>query len=70
MFMTMLVTFLVTTGLYAALVVWGAARVIRHMQADRAAVQVVIEHVLMPVLGRAPEQVEKKKTAAKDVRLS
>jgi hypothetical protein len=70
MVMTILVTFLLTSAMYAALVACGAVRVIRHLQTDRAGVQAVIDHVLMPLLGRTPEQVEKKKPAPKDARLS
>jgi hypothetical protein len=69
MFVTALVTFVLTTALYAGLGAWGLMRVIWHLQTDRAAVQAVIEHVLMPLLGRKPEHVEKKKPVPKDARL-
>ena len=69
MFVTALATFVLTTLLYAGLGVWGLMRVIRHLQTNRAAVQAVIEHVLMPLLGRKSEQVEKTKSMPSDDRL-
>jgi hypothetical protein len=69
MLVAILVTFVLTTVLYAGLGLWGLARVIRHLQTNRAAVQAVTEHVLMPLLGRKSEQVEKKKPLPRDARL-
>jgi hypothetical protein len=69
MLVAILVTFLLTTLLYVGLGVWGFMRVIRHLQANRAAVQAVTEHVLMPLLGRKSEPVEKRKSLPRDARL-
>ncbi len=69
MLVAILVTFVLTTVLYAGLGVWGLMRVIRHLKTDRAAVQVMIEHVLMPMLGRKSEQVEKRKPMPREARL-
>jgi hypothetical protein len=69
MLVAILVTFVLTTVLYASLGVWGLMRVIRHLQTNRAAVQAVTEHVLMPLLGRTSEQVEKRKSMPSDARL-
>jgi hypothetical protein len=59
MLVTILVTFLVTTALYAAAGAWGTTRVIRHLQTDRAAVQAVIDHVVTPLLGRKADPAKK-----------
>jgi hypothetical protein len=69
MFVTALVTFLLTSVLYAGLGVWGLMRVIRHLQTNRAAVQAVIEHVLMPLLGRTKDDAEKGKPLTQDASL-
>jgi hypothetical protein len=59
MFVTALVTFIVTTSMYAALAVWGTTRVVRHLRANRGAVEAVTEHVLMPLLGHSPQETKK-----------
>ena len=69
MLVTALLTFILTTVAYAGLGLWGLARVIRHLQTNRVAVQVVTEHVVMPLLGRKAEQAEKKKPLPRDARL-
>jgi hypothetical protein len=66
---TILVTFVLTTALYGGLAVWGLRRLIRHLQSNNDGVKAVTEHVLLPMLGRSPEDVEKKKPAVKDTRL-
>jgi hypothetical protein len=69
MLVAILMTFVLTTVLYVGLGVWGLMRVIRHLQTNRAAVQAVTEHVLMPLFGRKAEQAEKKKPLPRDARL-
>jgi len=65
---TILVTFVLTTVLYAALGAWGIRRLTRHLQSNPEAVKAVTEHVFMPLLGRKDEA-EKKKPIPKDARL-
>jgi len=67
--LTILVTFIITTALYVALGAWGTRRVVRHLMANRDAVQAVTEHVLMPLLGHTPQEGEKTKPLPKDARL-
>jgi hypothetical protein len=51
-----LVTFLVTTAIYVALLALVLRRVARHCQGNDTATRAVTEHVLLPILGRAPDQ--------------
>jgi hypothetical protein len=51
-----LVTFLVTTTIYVGLLALVLRRVARHCQGNDTATRAVTEHVLLPILGRAPEQ--------------
>jgi hypothetical protein len=69
MLVAILVTFVLTTVLYAGLGVWGLMRVIGHLQTNRTAMQAVVEHVLMPLLGRKKDDAEKKKPLPRDARL-
>jgi hypothetical protein len=53
---SILATFVVTTAIYVVLVALVLRRVARHCQGNETATRAVTEHVLLPVLGRAPEQ--------------
>ena len=51
-----LVTFLVSTAIHVVLLAFVLRRVARHCQGNETATRAVMEHVLLPILGRAPEQ--------------
>ena len=55
-----LLTFVATTGIYTGLLVLAFRRVARHLQGHPEAVQAVTEHVLLPLLGRKQDDVDKK----------
>lgn len=48
-------TFILTTGLYGGLLFLAGRRVARHLQGNPEAVKAVTEHVLLPILGRKPD---------------
>ena len=51
-----IVTFSLTTIVYASLMWLACRRVVRHLRGNPEAVKAVTEHVLLPMLGRKPEQ--------------
>ena len=53
-----LLTFLATTSLYAALLVFGCRRVVRHLQGHPEAMRAVTEHVVVPLFGKKPSDAE------------
>ncbi len=50
-----ILTFLLTTALYGALLWLAVRRILRHLQGNEEAVKAVTDHVLIPLLGRRPE---------------
>jgi hypothetical protein len=50
------VTFLVSTALYVALLLFAFRRVTTHLQGNADATKAVVEHVLIPLLGRKLEE--------------
>lgn len=64
-----LLTFVVTTAMYAALLFLAFRRVARHLQSHPEAVKVVTEHVLVPLLGQRKNEPEKKKPLPREARL-
>jgi hypothetical protein len=48
-------TFVLTTAVYGLLIWLGCRRVLRRVQGDEAAVKAITEFVLIPLLGRSPE---------------
>ncbi|HYV36639.1 MAG TPA: hypothetical protein VE988_13100 [Gemmataceae bacterium] len=64
-----LLTFVVTCGLWLALLAIAFRRVASHLQGRPAAVEAVTEHVLLPLLGRKRDEAEKKKPVPRDARL-
>jgi len=48
-------TFLLTTAGYGALLWLACRRIMRHLKDNPEAVKAVTEHVLIPLLGRRPE---------------
>jgi hypothetical protein len=55
--------FLLATGLYGSLLWLGCRRVSRHLQGNPEAVKAVADHVLVPLLGRKPENDSKNSPA-------
>jgi hypothetical protein len=55
-------TFLLTTALYGALLFLAFRRVTAHLQGNSEATKNVVEHVLIPLLGRKPEVEEEEKS--------
>jgi hypothetical protein len=55
MLLLMFLTFLLTTALYGALLVFALRRVSAHMQGNSEATQAVAEHILVPLFGRKTE---------------
>lgn len=53
-----LVTFVVTTGIYLGLLVLAFRRVARHLQGHPEATRAVTEHVLIPILGKQRDEAE------------
>jgi hypothetical protein len=51
MILTICITFLCTSILYAAILFLAFRRVGRHLQGNAAAIAVVTEHVLVPLFG-------------------
>ena len=49
-------TFILTTGVYACLMWLAGRRVAHHLRGNPEAVKAVTEHVLLPMLGRQAEQ--------------
>ncbi len=52
----MFITFLFTTALYGALVWLAWRRVVVHLKENPEGVQAFTQHILIPLLGRRPEQ--------------
>jgi hypothetical protein len=52
----MLVTFLLTTGLYGFLFWLAFQRVVNHLRGNPEGVKAVTDHVLLPALGRKPKE--------------
>ncbi|HTU92890.1 MAG TPA: hypothetical protein VMF69_22610 [Gemmataceae bacterium] len=48
-------TFLLTTAAYGALLWLACRRVLRHLKGNPEAVKAVTDHVLIPLLGRRPD---------------
>lgn len=48
-------TFLLTTALYGVLLGLAVRRVLRHLQGDEQGIRAVTQYVLLPLLGRQPE---------------
>jgi len=51
-----IVTFSLTTIVYASLMWLACRRVVHHLRGNPEAVKAVTEHVLLPMLGRKAEQ--------------
>ena len=49
-----IMTFSLTTGIYASLMWLACRRVVHHLRGNPEAVKAVTEHVLLPMLGRKP----------------
>jgi hypothetical protein len=52
MLLTIALTFIATSGLYVAALLFACWRVGRHLSGDGYATNMVVEHVILPVLGR------------------
>lgn len=50
-----ILTFLLTTALYGTLLYLACRRVSRHLQGNEQAIEAVTTHVLLPLLGRRPQ---------------
>jgi hypothetical protein len=48
-------TFLLTTAVYGILLYLACRRVFRHLQGNERAIEAVTIHVLLPLLGRRPD---------------
>lgn len=48
-------TFLLTTALYGALLWLAVRRVLRHLQGNEDGIKAVTQYVLLPLLGRQPQ---------------
>lgn len=48
-------TFLLTTAVYGILLYLAARRISRHLQGNEVGVKAVTDHVLIPLLGRRPD---------------
>jgi hypothetical protein len=55
-----LLTFVVTTVIYAALLALAFHRVARHMQGNPEGMRAVTEHVLVPLLGKQQNEPDEK----------
>jgi hypothetical protein len=55
MLLLMFLTFLLTTALYGALLVFALRRITAHVQGNFDATQAVAEHILVPLFGRKPK---------------
>ena len=51
----MVLTFVMTTAIYGILVGLAFRRVLRHLQNNPEGVRAVTDHVLIPLLGRQPD---------------
>ena len=51
-----IMTFILTTGVYASLMWLACRRVVHHLRGNPEAVKAVTEHVFLPMLGRKAEQ--------------
>jgi hypothetical protein len=56
--------FLLTTALYGVVLWLACRRVSRHLQGNAEAVKAVADHVLIPLLGRRPEEDSKQTPAS------
>ncbi len=52
--MILLVAFVLATALWGVLLWLAARRVLRHIRGDAEATRAVVEHVLMPLVGKKP----------------
>jgi hypothetical protein len=55
MLIVIILTFLLTTALYGALVFFPARRLAVYLQAHPEAVHALSQHLLLPLFGRAPD---------------
>jgi hypothetical protein len=53
--LTIILTFLLTTAFYGVLLYLACRRVSRHLQGNESAIHAVTTHLLLPLLGRRPE---------------
>lgn len=53
--LTMVITFVLVTAVYAGVLWFGFRRVAMHLRGNQEATKAVVEHVLIPLLGRKPE---------------
>ena len=51
-------TWLITTAIYGLLVWLAVRRVVKHLQGNDAGMKAVVEHVLLPVLGKTETENE------------
>ncbi len=58
--LTILFTFVFTTAGFLALIYIGARRVSRHLKGNPEATKAVVDHVLLPLLGREVTNEESK----------
>ena len=65
--LTIVITFVVVTAVYAGLFWFAFRRVAMHLRGNQEATKAVVEHVLLPLLGRNPgvpvEEVEEEETS-------
>jgi hypothetical protein len=54
MLLTILLTFLATTGLYGLAMWFACSRISRHLRDNTVATSAVVQHVLVPLLGGQP----------------
>lgn len=52
-------TFVFVTAAYAALIGFALYRVATHLRGNEQATKAVVDHVLLPLFGKAPENVPK-----------
>jgi hypothetical protein len=50
MLTAILLTFMLTTGVYAALLIWACLKIVRHLRYHPHGIQALADHVLLPVL--------------------
>lgn len=55
---TMLFTFVMTSLGFGALVWWVGRRIAEHVQQDPDAARCLVDHVLIPIFGRKPEDAD------------
>jgi hypothetical protein len=62
MMITIFAVFLLTTALYGSLLFFAFRRVFAHLQGNAEATKHVVDHVLIPLLGRKPQAAVEKET--------